>query len=300
MGLFARVAHAASFAEVARKEGVSPAFVSKRIAVLEQALLVRLFHRTTRSVSLTQEGEAMLRRVEKIIEDVEQMTDSVASAQVAPRGLLRISSSSGFGRNQLAPALSELARVYPALSVQLELLDRPVDLIGEGLDLDIRVGGAHEASLIALHLARNCRILCASPDYLASHGTPKQLEDLNHHQCIIIRERDHFFGLWRLQGPNGIETIKVSSQLSSNNGEIVRQWGIEGQGIFLRSIWDVGDDLRSGRLVQILPAYRQDADIAAIYPQRLEGSSRLRVCVQFLKKWFADASFETPLRDSSR
>lgn len=287
MGLFAMVARASSFAEVARKEGVSPAFVSKRIAVLERALQVRLFHRTTRSVSLTQDGEAMLRRVQKIIEDVEQMSDAVASAQATPRGQLRISSSAGFGRTQLAPALSELAKLFPSLNVQLELLDRPVDLIGEGFDLDIRVGGAHEASLIAQHLARNCRVLCASPAYLAEHGEPRRLEDLIHHRCIIIRERDHFFGLWRLLGPEGVETVKVSAQLSSNNGEIVHQWGVEGHGIILRSIWDVGADLKSGRLVRVLPDYRQDADVAAIYPQRLEGSSRLRVCVQFLKAWFA-------------
>jgi LysR family transcriptional activator of dmlA len=288
MGLFAMVARAASFAEVARKEGMSPAFVSKRIAVLERALQVRLFHRTTRMVSLTQEGEAMLRRVHKIIEDVEQMSDAVASAQATPRGQLKISSSAGFGRNQLAPALSELARRYPGLSVQLELLDRPIDLVGEGFDLDIRVGGAHEASLIARHLARNYRVLCASPGYLASQGMPDRLEDLTHHRCSIIRERDHFFGLWRLQGPEGVETVKVSAQLSSNNGEIVHQWGVDGHGIILRSIWDVGADLRSGRLVRVLPGYRQDADVAAIYPQRLEESSRLRVCVQFLKNWFAD------------
>ncbi len=281
------VARAASFAAVARKEGMSPAFVSKRIAVLEQALQVRLFHRTTRTVNLTQEGEAMLRRVTKILEDVEQMADAVASAQATPRGQLKISSSAGFGRNQLAPALSELAKRYPALNVQLELLDRPVDLIGEGFDLDVRVGGAHEASLIARHLARNCRVLCAAPDYLAAHGMPERLEDLIHHRCSIIRERDHFFGLWRLQGPHGVETVKVSAQLSSNNGEIVHQWGVDGHGVILRSIWDVGADLRAGRLVRVLPDYRQDADVAAIYPQRLEGSSRLRACVQFLKAWFA-------------
>lgn len=286
LSLFAMVARVSSFAAAARSEGMSPAFVSKRIAVLERALQVRLFHRTTRSVSLTQEGVAMLRRAQKILDEVEQMSDAVASAQATPRGLLRVSSSAGFGRNQLAPALSELAKLYPLLDLQLELLDRPVDLIGEGFDLDIRVGGAHEASLIALHLARNYRVLCASPAYLAQHGAPQSLGDLVHHRCVVIRERDHSFGLWRLSGPNGVETVKVSAPLSSNNGEIVHQWGIEGHGIFLRSTWDVADDLRSGRLVRLLPDYYQDADVAAIYPQRLEGSSRLRVCVQFLKSWF--------------
>ncbi|MDR3437087.1 LysR substrate-binding domain-containing protein [Telmatospirillum sp.] len=287
MRLFSMVARAASFAAVARKEGMSPAFVSKRIAVLEQALKIRLFHRTTRSVSLTQDGEATLRHVQKILADVDQMSDSMAHDQAVPSGLLRISSSAGFGRNQLAPALSELARLYPLLHLQLELLDRPVDLIGEGFDLDIRVGGSHEPSLIALHLARNYRVLCASPDYLAKHGTPQRLEDLAHHRCIVTRERDQSFGLWRLSGPNGIETIKVPTPLSSNNGEIVHQWGVEGHGIFLRAIWDVGADLRKGLLIRLLPDYSQDADVAAIYPHRLEQSNRLRACVRFLKSWFA-------------
>jgi LysR family transcriptional activator of dmlA len=287
LSLFAMVARVSSFAAAARSEGMSPAFVSKRIGVLEGALQVRLFHRTTRNVSLTQEGVAMLQRAQKILDDVEQMSDAVAVAQATPRGLLRISSSAGFGRSQLAPALSELAKLYPLLDFQLELLDRPVDLIGEGFDLDIRVGGSHEASLIAQHLARNSRVLCAAPRYLALHGTPQSLEDLTHHRCVVTRERDLSFGLWRLSGPNGLETVKVSAPLSSNNGEIVHQWGLEGHGIFLRSTWDVGEDLRSGRLVRLLPDYSQSADVAAIYPQRLEGSSRLRVCVQFLKNWFA-------------
>ena len=287
MQLFCRVARAASFAAVARTQGVSPAFVSKRIAALEAALQTRLFHRTTRSVTLTEDGESILQWSLKILEDVEQMHDTIASARTTPRGTLRISSSTGFGRNRLAPALSELMRRHPGLGMQLELLDRPVDLIGEGFDIDIRVGGIREANLLAQHLARNWRVLCASPDYLARAGTPVRLADLASHRCILIRERDQS-GLWRLAGPDGPETIKPPAQLSANNGEIVHQWGVDGHGIFLRSIWDVADDLRNGRLVHVLPAYRQDADVAALYAHRLDRSGRLRVCIQFLKDWFAD------------
>ncbi|WP_091193101.1 LysR substrate-binding domain-containing protein [Formivibrio citricus] len=287
MRLFCLVARSNSFSAVAKSEGVSQAFVSKRIAALEQALQVRLFQRTTRTVNLTQEGEAILLRVQKILEDVEEMSDVAACAQTVPRGLLRIASSTGFGRNRLAPALSELMLLYPTLSVDLELLDRPVDLIGEGFDLDIRVGGQHQPSLIARVLARNYRVLCASPDYLATRGVPECLEDLAQHRCIPIRERDQPFGQWRMIGPNGVETVKVSAAMSSNNGEIVHQWGLKGHGIFLRSVWDVGGDLQSGLLVRVLPEYRQDADVAAIYPHRLSNSARLRVCVQFLMDWFA-------------
>ena len=287
--LFCQVARAASFASIARAEGVSPAFISKRIAALETSLQTRLFHRTTRSVSLTEDGENILQWSLKILEDVEQMRDSILSARTTLRGALRISTSTGFGRNRLAPALSELMRRYPELGVQLELLDRSVDLVGEGFDIDIRVGvgSGREANLLVQHLARNRRVLCAAPAYLDRAGTPLCPSDLAHHRCIVIRERDQS-GPWRLTGPNGSEMVKVPTSISANNGEIVHQWGVDGHGIFLRSIWDVAEDLRSGRLVHLLPEYRQDADVAAIYTRRLDQSGRLRVCIQFLKQWFAD------------
>jgi LysR family transcriptional activator of dmlA len=284
--LFCLVSRSARFAQVARSEGMSPAYVSKRISALEQALNVRLLHRTTRRVSLTEQGEATLRWAQKVLDDVDLMADAIVSAQATPRGILHISSSPGFGRTRLAPALSQLIRRHPGLGIALDLLDRPVDVIGEGFDLDIRVGGEHEPNLIARHLADNHRVLCAAPDYLSAQGTPQRLEDLTRHRCIVIRERDQSFAVWRLSGPRGVETIKVPATLSSNNGEIVRQWGIEGHGIILRSIWDVGEDLAAGRLNRVLPDYKQDADVAALYPQRLEGSARLRACVEFLQDWF--------------
>lgn len=287
--MFCMVARHGSFSAVAKKEGVSQALISKRIAVLEASLQIRLLQRTTRTVSLTQEGEAILLRAQKILDDVEEMSDAAAYAQAAPRGWLRIASSTGFGRNRLAPALSELMRQYPDLNIDLELLDRPVDLIGEGFDLDIRVGGEHQPSLIARRLARNYRVLCASPRYLETHGTPMHLDDLTSHRCIPIRERDQPFAQWRLIGPLGAQTIKVSAAMTSNNGELVHQWGLDGHGVFLRSIWDVEADLKSGLLVRILPEYWQDADIAAIYPHRLVSSARLRACVQFLVDWFAQS-----------
>jgi LysR family transcriptional activator of dmlA len=287
LALFAEVARASGFAEVARVQGMSPAFVSKRIAELERVLRIRLFHRSTRSVSLTREGEAALQRARRILDEVAQLSDAAASARETPRGLLRISSSAGFGRTHLASALSELVRRHPLLDLQLELLDRTVDLIGEGFDLDVRVGGTREGSLFAQLLARNQRVLCAAPSYLAAHGHPRCPEDLVDHRCIVTRERDHSFGVWRLSGPRGARMVKVTPCLSCNNGEVVRHWGLEGHGVILRSTWDVGEDLGAGRLIRVLPDYFQEADIAAIYPYRLEGSSRLRVCVEFLKDWFA-------------
>lgn len=283
MRLFCAVARNRSFIATASELGVSPAFVSKRIALLEDVLHVRLLHRTTRRVSVTEDGETVYRWAQRIIEDVEQMAESVTSSKTIPRGLLRISASAGFGRKCVAPALSELAELYPLLRIQLELLARPVDLIGEGFDLDIRIGGESEPNLMVKRIASNARILCAAPAYLERRGMPTSVFDLEQHDCIVIRERDQSFGVWRLQGPNGVETVRVSGPLSCNNGEIVHKWAVDGHGIVLRSTWDVDSDLQEGRLIKVLPDFQQDADICAVYPLRLTESAKVRVCVEFLQ-----------------
>ncbi len=282
--LFCVVVRNRSFVATASELGASPAFVSKRIALLEDVLQVRLLHRTTRRVSVTEDGETVYRWAQRIIEDVEQMTESVTTSKTIPRGLLRISASAGFGRKRVAPALSELAVLYPSLRIQLELLARPVDLIGEGFDLDIRIGGESEPNLMVKRIATNARILCAAPAYLERRGMPQNVFELEQHDCIVIRERDQSFGVWKLQGPNGIETVRVSGPLSCNNGEIVHKWSVDGHGIVLRSEWDVNADVKGGSLVRVLPDYQQEADISAVYPLRLTESAKVRVCVEFLKQ----------------
>jgi LysR family transcriptional activator of dmlA len=283
--LFASVVRLKSFAATARKLGVSNALVSKRIGVLEAVMGVRLLHRTTRTVSLTEQGGVVHGWALRILDDVEQMGEAVSAEKMAPAGLLRICTSSGFGRNRVSPALSALAKHYPALEIQLDLLDRPVDLIGEDFHLDIRVGQAHEPHLISRRIASNARVLCAAPAYLAAHGTPATLAELATHRCIVIRERNEDFGRWILQGPRGPETVKVSGPLSASNGEVVHGWALDGHGIILRSVWDVGPSIHRGELVRVLPGYEQPADVWAIYPSRLSTSARLRVCVEFLEDW---------------
>jgi LysR family transcriptional activator of dmlA len=283
--LFCAVVRLKSFAATARSLGVSNALVSKRIGVLEAALGVRLLHRTTRTVALTGQGGVVHGWALRILEDVEQMGEAVSTEKMAPAGLLRICTSSGFGRNRVSPALSALAKRYPALEIQLELLDRAVDLIGEDFHLDIRVGQAHEPHLISRRIAPNARVLCAAPAYLAGHGTPATLAELATHRCIVIRERNEDFGRWTLQGPRGPETVKVGGPLSASNGEVVHGWALDGHGIILRSVWDVGPALERGELVRVLPGYQQPADVWAIYPSRLSSSARVRVCVEFLEDW---------------
>ncbi|ASU39664.1 LysR family transcriptional regulator [Herbaspirillum sp. meg3] len=282
--LFCTVARKNSFAESAKELGASPAYISKRIALLEAALGVRLFHRTTRSVVMTEDGSNVHDWARRILDDVDQMIETVSTAKRVPRGLLKISTSFALGRKYVSPLISEFARLHPGLRIQLELFDRQVDMINEGFDLDIRVGPVHEPHLFAKRIITSQRVLCASPGYLERHGMPQTLSELTQHQCLVIRERNQSFGIWRMMGPKGAETVKVAGGLASNHGEIIHQWAVDGHGIILRSIWDVAASLKDGSLVRVLPGYFQEADLCAVYPLQLKNSAKVRECVRFLQK----------------
>ena len=255
---------------------------------------MKLFHRTTRRVAITEEGETIYGWAQKLSDDVDQMMEAVSATKSNPQGLVRISTSFGLGRNYIAPALSELRRRYPALEIRLDLFDRAVDLIEEGIDLDIRVGEVPEPNLIAHRIIASSRILCASPAYLSKHGEPRTPADLAQHACLVIHERDHSFGIWRLYGPNGLETVKVRGPMASNHGDIVRTWAIEGHGIMLRAMWDVAESLANGQLVRVLPAYRQPAEVWAVSPVRLSSSGKVRVCVRYLQEQLQSGEFALP------
>ncbi|TGB81309.1 LysR family transcriptional regulator [Escherichia sp. E4208] len=286
--VFMLVARRAGFAAVAEEMGVSPAFVSKRIALLEQTLNVVLLHRTTRRVTITEEGERIYEWAQRILHDVGQMMDELSDVRLVPQGMLRVISSFGFGRRVVAPALSALAKAYPQLELRFDVEDRLVDLVNEGVDLDIRIGDDIAPNLIARKLATNYRILCASPEFIAQHGAPKHFTDLAALPCLVIKERDHPFGVWQLRNKEGNHAIKVTGPLSSNHGEIVHQWCLDGQGIALRSWWDVSENIASGHLVQVLPEYYQPANVWAVYVSRLATSAKVRITVEFLRQYFAE------------
>ncbi|MCP8348204.1 MULTISPECIES: LysR substrate-binding domain-containing protein [Pseudomonas] len=288
LNIFVQVAKRASFAAVAEQLGMSAAFISKRVRLLEQQMGVRLLHRTTRRVSLSEEGERVYQWALQIFETVQRMGDDISTQHRVPVGQLRIASSLGLGRRFVAPALSELAERYPQLDIRLDVHDRLVDLIEEGVDLDIRVGNVIAPHLIAKPLAHNRRVLCAAPGYLQRRGTPRQLAELSSHDCLVIKERDHPFGVWQLQGPQGEQSVRVTGGLSTNHGEVAHQWCLDGRGILLRSYWDVHDSLADGRLVPVLEDYHQAADIWAVYTSPLASSAKVRVAVEFLRQYFAE------------
>lgn len=281
--VFMLVARRAGFAAAAEELGVSPAFVSKRVSLLEQTLNVVLLHRTTRRVTITEEGERIYEWAQRILQDVDEMMDELSDVRQVPQGTI---SSFGFGRRVVAPALSALALQYPQLELRFDVQDRLVDLVNEGVDLDIRVGDDIAPNLIARQLAANHRVLCASPQFLARHPPPKQLSDLAALPCLVIKERDHPFGIWQLHSKEGQHAIKVTGPLSSNHGEIVHQWCLDGQGIALRSWWDVRENIASGHLVHVLPEFFQPANVWAVYVSRLATSAKIRTTVEFLRHYF--------------
>lgn len=289
--VFSVVVRLTSFSAAAEQLAVSPAYVSKRIALLEAQLGTRLLHRSTRRVTVTEAGERVFARAEKILDDVDQLVEDVSTTRTVPRGTLRMSSSFGFGRHVVAPALLDFTARYPQLNVRLDLFDRLVDVAGEGFDLDIRIGDDIADHLIARRLAANYRVLCASPDYLARRGTPRSLADLASHACLAIKERDHPLGVWRLSVRGEMSNVKVGGALSTNHGEVAVQWALAGRGIVLRSIWEAGPLIEQGALCRVLPDVTQPANIWAVYPERVASSAKVRVCVDFLAEAFAGLDY---------
>jgi len=285
--VFCEVVRRSGFAAASLQIGTTPAHISKRIGILESQLGVRLFHRTTRRVVITEDGERAYQWARRILDDANAMSEAFSSAKSEPSGQLRIATSPRLGREHVAPIMSALGERYPRIDIWLELLDRRVDLVAENFDLDIRVGDPMQAQLIAQRMMESWRILCASPGYLAQHGHPKSVADLAEHECLLYREREQPFGTWRVTGPKGAESVKVTSRFSSNHSDVVKGWSLDGKGICLLSVWDVAQPLREGRLVRVLPAYHEPANIWAMTSTRSAGSAKVRVCVQFLKEQLA-------------
>ncbi|MEE8727872.1 MAG: LysR substrate-binding domain-containing protein [Rahnella inusitata] len=285
--VFLAVVNKQSFAAAATELGQSPAYVSKRIQILEETLNARLLHRSTRGVRLTEDGERARRWALQILDTFDQFIGDLSDSRSEPRGNVHICSSFGFGRCHVAPAIAELARRYPQLNLRLDLFDRVVDLVAEGIDLEILVGDDIPEQHIGKKLAQHQRVLCASPAYLAAHGEPESLNALAQHQCLVLKERDNPFGIWLLTEGHEEQRVRVKGALSSNSGEVVLQWALEHQGIILRSEWDVRPYIEKGELVQILPQFSQPASVWAVYPTRLAESAKLRVCVEFLHQRFS-------------
>lgn len=280
---FVLVARHRSLSAAARALDLTPPAATKRLAQLESRLGVRLVNRTTRSISLTSEGEIFLAHATRILEEIGEMEEAVTSARATPRGLLRVNATLDFGRTTIAPLVSEFAKQYPDVEVQVDVTDRPIDLVESGFDLAIRFGALPDKRLNARRLMSNRRFLCASPLYLERYGEPKTLADLANHRCIIHRQNDDAYGIWRFVTRRHSEAVKVHGALSSNDGDIALGWALDGHGILIRSEWDLAKYVESGRLKVVLPKFTPPAaDLFVYYPSRRNQSIRVRAFIDFL------------------
>lgn len=287
LSFFYLLANKGSLAATARELGITPPAVSKRLTALEARLGIRLVNRTTRSMSLTSEGELYFSQAARILTQINELEQLVSSSRATPKGLIRVNASLGFGRRHIGPALAAFYAQYPEVEIQLEISDHPLDLATHGFDLGIRFGTLPDAAFHARKIASNRRLLCASPLYLDKHGTPQKLADLQNHNCIFIRQNESPYGVWSFTNGGHTDNIKVHGALGCNDGEVALNWALDGHGILLRAEWDIARYVRSGRLRLVLEDQTPTgADVYAVYPQQLHLSARVRSLIDFLIERF--------------
>jgi DNA-binding transcriptional LysR family regulator len=281
-----------SLAATAAAAGVVPSVVTKRLAALEARLGLPLFQRTTRRVVPTAECESLCERAAPLLQSFSQLEADLQEKRTEPSGTIRLAATFGFGRLWLGPALADFQSRHPRLEVQLQLTEQLPNLAVEGFDGAVwlwSVQGRRASEWVSRRLARNQRVLVAAPAYLKRHAAPEAPADLAGHACLLVRESDHRFDTWPLRRERDkAETrVRVQGPLTSNSGEMVRDWCIAGRGIMLRSLWDVAPQLASGQLVRVLPAYAMwDADIHWLAPHRAQTPKRVRLLIDFLVERF--------------
>ena len=284
---FILLARLRSMSGAARALDLTPPAATKRLGSIEQRLGVRLVNRTTRNISLTPEGETYLRYATQIVGQVKQMEDEISGTRTDPHGLLRINATLGFGRTTIAPLVSDFAKRFPKVEIQFEVTDRPIDLVADAFDMAIRFGEIPDSRLSARRIMSNRRFLCASPRYLERYGSPERVEDLVKHRCIIHRQNDDAYGVWRYIQGDHLEALKVKGALSSNDGDIVLRWALDGHGILIRSEWDLAKYVQSGRLKLVLPETPlPSADLFVYYPSQRNQTARARAFIDFLVDHF--------------
>ncbi len=263
-----------------RALGFSPAVISKRIKRLEDRLGTRLLQRTTRQISLTEAGQGFYDRVLGILTGIEEAEAYASGRSSQAQGVLRISAPTSFGRMHIAPHLTGFMKDHLDLKLHIVLTDDFTDIVADGFDMAVRIGELTDSSLVARKLAPVRRLLCASPDYIARNGAPNEIGDLARHFCLPAHNNDN----WKLEGPEGSLVWQPEGPLVTNSSEIVRAAVIAGAGIALRSTWDIGPELRSGQLVQVLPQWEgsKNLTLSAVYPSRQFLPAKVRLFIDYL------------------
>lgn len=288
MAIFARVVEARSFSAAARRLGMSKSLVSKHVTRLEQSLGARLLNRTTRTMSVTEIGAVFYEHCARILEEMEEAKLAVGRLHSEPRGTLRMSASVAFGTLHVAPALPAFLARHPALSIDMTITDRFVDLADEGYDVALRIAKDPGQNLVARRLAPVNRKVCATPEYFAAHGIPRTPIDLVGHNCLTYT----YLHQWRFRGPDGELSVPATGNLTLNDDEALWQAVLGGLGLALLPTFIVGTDLQAGRLQSVLSEYiALERDIFAVYLPNRHLSPKVRVFIDFLVERFGSPPY---------
>jgi DNA-binding transcriptional LysR family regulator len=282
------VVETGSFTAASERLGMSKALASKYVGEVEDKLGVRLFNRSTRRLALTEAGRSYYERALPLLEEFAELVDNVTGEQSNPQGLLRVSVPVTFGEMKLSPLIPKFLARYPDMRVELQLLDRMIDMLEEGIDVVIRIGGVDDSNLIARHIKSLPLILCASPQYIQEHGQPRCAQDISEHNCII----DSNFRIgkqWPIISPDGVtDSIAVTSKVAANSPRAVKEIAIAGGGIGMIPRFIVEDAFAEGSLVEILPGYSTlEFGLFAIYPHRRYLPKKVRCFIDFMIEEFS-------------
>ena len=287
---FVNSATRGSLSAAAQVEGITPAVIGRRLDALEARLGVKLLVRTTRKLTLTFEGQAFLEDCQRILNDLANAETAVSLGSIRASGHLKVSAPAGFGRRHVAPQVAAFMQTNPGVTVTLDLTDRLVDLLNEGIDCAVRIGEMADSSLVSSKLGEMRRVVVASPLYLERHGAPQSPADLAAHNCLSLGQQRG----WTLRESAGgeVASFKVAGPFECNDGAVLHEWALAGEGLAWRSMWEVGSDLRSGRLISLLDAFAAPPmGIYAVFPQRRHLPLRVRLFMDQLKNTFGDTGY---------
>ncbi len=292
MEAFVGAVDSGSLAKAARTIGITPAMLGRRVDALEKRLGVKLLHRTTRQLVVTEEGAVFVEQCKRALGEIGAAEDLVRAGRNTAVGHLRVTAPAGFGRRHVAPHAPPFLARHPQLQMSFDLSDRVVDLVREGFDLGVRIGSVLEPDLVAVRLARNRRVVCAAPRYLEQHGVPRTLDDLARHNCLVITPAAGQARTWSFQNRDRAVNVHVHGTLDCNDGELLHRWAIEGLGLAWRSTWEIEAQLARGDLVTVLDDFAlPDYDIRAVYPRQGHVPAKVRFFIDYLRHVYAARNY---------
>ena len=281
-----------SLARAALEQQLTPVMLGRRIDALEKRLGVKLLHRTTRHLILTEQGTVFLEDCRKLLNELDSAERNISEGRYRATGHLIVSAPAAFGRKHVAPHAPAFLVANPDVRISFNLTDQVIDLVREGYDVGIRIGGVIDPHFVAVKLATNRRVACGTPEYFERHGIPRSLEDLAHHNCLAFNLKGGQQRGWYFQKDGKPVIAKVSGTLDCNDGELLHRWTCEGLGVAWRSTWEIQSQLASGSLITVLDEYAlPEYDIMAVYRQQRNLPAKIRFFIDALKAIYAQPGY---------